>query len=168
MKSYSPELLEMVQTKLGYRSEDYSGSGICDAEEVISFEMNELENRDIPKFCETEYGIMFEEDRTTEWLGVLLSFLRDKLNTDTVFLLWLTRKEDIGFYCYDEGLHEIGVYSLPENAIPISDLGREGALFALDIHPDFMDPQTEVICIPKQSKGEPDANQTVNTISGHR
>jgi len=148
MSNYSTELSKILQNKQGYRIESYSGSGICDVEEVIRFEMGELENRDISNFCQMEYNLIFEEDAFEEWLRALLVVLRAKLNTDNVFLLWLTRKEDVSFYC-DEGTNWILRYTLPENAIPISDLGSEGALFALDTHPDFLDIQVEEVHIEK-------------------
>jgi len=152
MERYSTELTDILQTKIGYRTEDYSGSGVRDAKEVIRFEIEELGNNDIPEFCQQQYNIPFTEDTfeswlepSEDWLESLLVFLRAKLNTDTVSVLWLTKKENIDFYCTEEGENLILAYCLPETMLPISDLGSQGALFALGVHPDFMDPQIEFV-----------------------
>jgi hypothetical protein len=151
IENYSSTLSDILQNKIGYRSDDYGGSGIADAEEVVRFEMDELNNRDIPDFCQREYGLIFHEDNWEEWIESLLVFLRKKLNTENVFVLWVTNQENIGFYCDCEGMNLVSCYALPKNLIPISDLGDEGVLLAMDTHPDFLDIRIEEMYTKKPS-----------------
>lgn len=134
----------------GYRNERLFGDGITDPLEVAFYEARDLGNPDIPdmllKKCmtltevEREFLETFhEQDEPDKW------FFQDivrKLIGERNFCKWLcATREDI-YYSYIEPLEgknlsldlfleteEIAEYDIPEDAIVLADLGREGSLF---------------------------------------
>ncbi|MFT9488305.1 MAG: hypothetical protein ACH0QD_13205 [Tepidibacillus sp.] len=86
-EGFSKTLQQMLQTRIGYRDETFSGSGERNAFKVIDFETEELLNEDIPDFVKKFYGIQGKEE--------LFQKLKEHFETDDLVALWLTTKKGV-------------------------------------------------------------------------
>ena len=136
---YSKELSEMLEVRKGFRNSEYGGSGEIMAQEIIKYEMFELENEDIYDFFVAHYGLRggfdfsSSEEEFDLVIGEMMGILKDKLglgDISPVYGLWLTSKEGVysnySSSILDESVYE---YHLPEVVVPISDLANQGSLF---------------------------------------
>lgn len=140
--SFSIELQEMLKQKTGYRNWGFRGSGVYEAAEVISFECEELGNTDVYEFVQQHYGVklgslaellQWLDDRTAEW--------------GKCYVLWLTSWEGvIKHYTYEGEQNVICKVTLPDDVFPLSDCGDQGTLFAMPIHPDWLQVEEEIYC----------------------
>lgn len=141
---YSETLKTMWATHTGYRNESFSGSGVRNLMDVIYFEIEELENMDIPYTMNKFYGIDFSDyiefvdgeefvhpECYHDVFEVIACFLEEKLSTkrENIEAIWLTTKEAVEKIYSKFGKRIMG-YSFTDNWIPISDLGEDGTLFA--------------------------------------
>ena len=155
----SNETNEIILNQTGYRTEVFSGSGIRNLEDVISYEISDLGNSDIVLFCNNFYNLNLdlecdvdedddEEDYREEldmmiqenymyYLETLLSFIEKKLNCHKSELkgLWLAKEKTVKeFYLKnlddDSPENYIDEYRLPSEYLIISDLGYDGVLLA--------------------------------------
>ena len=131
----------------GYRNEDLFGDGYTDPIEVAIYETDELANNDIVNY-------MLENSNLTEkhadYLQQIADEEIDEIDTDYLgeiirsyigdrnYCKWLCNTpEDVReMYMTLEGCDEdhlpdgeITEYDIPDDAIKLSDLGREGSLY---------------------------------------
>ena len=137
---------KMLADRKGYRNDFLYGSGIEDIRKVIRHEADELCNADIFITCENLYGIDYGEINVEDienidgYVEKTMEFLKSHFGTDELYGKWLALKEDImTLYRGEEGITE---YIIPENAIVISDIGRDGALF---VTPNAWDNKSDCI-----------------------
>lgn len=127
---YSSQLHNIYKRKYGYRSEDNS-SGVKNLKNILKFEICELGNIDIIDFINNNYNdiaINYDEEYKdlTNITQTIYDYLKYKLNADKLYGVWLCESiEDVHRY-YGESVVKV---RLPDNAIPISDLGIDGSLF---------------------------------------
>lgn len=110
--------------KTGYRNESCYGSGIRDLYEIIEFEMDELENEDIPDYIKKNYGYTGRDDSSED----VISFLKENL-PEHKYGLWLASKEAVK-RLYDGSEENIVEVKIPNDAVIVSDLGFDGFLIA--------------------------------------
>lgn len=113
-----------------FRSEQYGGSGVRDAIEVVQFEIFELGNTDILDYFLSHNGPNAEVERVQAEMikngyvtGLDQRRFAMSLLGDVKYALWLTDKE-IAIRLYGEELDEY-----PTGPVVISDLGQEGILY---------------------------------------
>lgn len=129
----SKEAQEMLAARKGFRNDALYGSGVENIRDIIEFEATELCNSDIFLTCERLYGIDYGEldledlEKTRICIEKTMEFLKNHFGTDELRGKWLGLKRDI--IAYYEGENSLTEYPIPENAIIISDLGKEGVLF---------------------------------------
>lgn len=121
----------------GYRNPWYSGdyeSPHTKFVQVLHYEVDELGNEDILDTCEHLYGISYEgcetnEDKMVKVLGLMMK----KFGTLELECCWLGSKETVNnLYGGNEiSYGEISRVAcwIPTDAIVVSDLGEDGALF---------------------------------------
>ena len=126
----SSSLKEMYDNRFGYKSNCLYGSGVVDAESIIIHEIIELGNKDILYTMNFLYGLRFGEDDKDN-VEKIMHFLKDRFGTNILYGKWLCSKVEhiIEFYCIDNEEIEISKVMIPDNTIPISDLGPEGVLW---------------------------------------
>jgi len=132
-RGLSKESIELLETGIGYRNDLLYGSGIEDFEAVISHEILELGNRDIPLTCNKLYSISTSlmDIIPKKVIRRIVDYMRTHYKTSSLYVKWLCTKCNV--IEYYEGCDEnIVAYKIPSNALVISDLGREGALFISD------------------------------------
>lgn len=149
---YSETLEIMLKEKKGYRTESFSGSGVRNLEDVVRFEIMELCNDDIIDYMQESYGILksyqLEKDgraldseefyfkcqeNIDDVIDEIASYVKENLKIDDVrdiYVVWLTTKENVIDMYEAESEWYIDEYIIPEERIILSDLGRDGALFA--------------------------------------
>lgn len=133
----------MLKQGLGFRTEDFSGSGVRKLEDVVYYEIRELGNTDILDTMSELYGLNFKsymdvEDENVvadesyhEVLELIFSFLEKHFNTsrDNLNAIWLTTYENVQkIYCRQPN-DKINMVYIYHNFYPISDLGSDGTLF---------------------------------------
>ena len=147
-------MTQQDQTKMTpylFRSEDFNGSGIREPKEVILLETCNLGNTDIWTYCLNHYSLSaltkqyitwlqeaFEEENKQEIpeyyyciiefiytaIDCLLDDLKKQFGKELVYCVWLTDYQSVEKY-----------YGRPttmckKSDIILSDLGKEGALYA--------------------------------------
>lgn len=137
MSKFSNTLILLYLTRKGYRTEKYRGSRVRDIKSIIDFEINELENIDIIDTMQnlyTDFPIKEESEINNKSIEIICDFISKKLNTslDNIESIWLTSKENVMKYYIDCNYNndDIDEYNISHNFIPISDLDKEGVLFA--------------------------------------
>ena len=131
---------KMLATHMGYRTENQSDHEEHIGAEVIKFEINELGNQDIIDTCNLLYNLHVKTAQD------LIQVLNNKLGKD-FNILWLASDpfDCLEFYsdnhkhyhnladAKDEDGQAIDLteYTVPDNAILISDIGPDGQLFAV-------------------------------------
>lgn len=142
----SDTLQEMLLTRLGYRTESYSGSGVRDLHAVLKHELSVLRNFDVLIYCNERYfagfGFFYGDDfkkilatSADYYVGQIEQFVRRRLRTTRpLYGLWLTTKDNVhGIY---GGMDkDVACYAIPQHAFVLSDLGVDGALFVYQKHP---------------------------------
>lgn len=138
----SNNLLRMLMTGCGYRTENYSGSGERSLYEVVRHELS-AGNTDIIVYLQATAKILLDytADCAEELAEVcqanapyvaeeIVDYVANKLGTKSVQALWLTTLPNV-MKLYNDGRPEgIDRYSLPTKYVILSDLGADGALFA--------------------------------------
>ena len=122
----TPSCNEMIENMIGYRNDNYS-TGHYNIIDVISFEVNELSNDDIFQTCLNLYG-------TDDVVSVIENHFNTK-NFHNLWGLWLTTEKGVVEH-YKGSKEGYELYAIPENALIISDISDEGALFVIDSHPE--------------------------------
>lgn len=131
---------KMLATHMGYRTENQSDHEEHTGAEVIDFEINELGNQDIIDTCNLLYSL---NAKTAE---DVIKALNDKLGKN-FNVLWLASDpfDCLEFYtdghkhyhhlsdAKDEDGNQIDLteYTVPQDAILISDIGSDGQLMAV-------------------------------------
>ena len=136
-------LTTMLNQNVGFRTEDFSGSGVRNLEDVVYYEIRELGNTDILDTMSELYGLNFKsymdvEDENVvadesyqEVLELIFSFLEKHFNTsrNNLNAIWLTTYENVQkIYCRQSN-DKINMVYIYHNFYPISDLGSDGTLF---------------------------------------
>lgn len=137
----SETLKKLLEDKVGYRTENFSGSGVRNAVEVATFEISSLFNTDIMDTMQNMYNLDFSEFIDVEEedlfevsqciLDKIFSFLEEKMEIpiQDMKAIWLTTEEYVKTrYCRDENC-VIEKIEIGNSWIPISDLDKDGALF---------------------------------------
>ena len=139
----SKNLDVMLKQGLGFRTEDFSGSGIRSLKDVVYYEIRELGNTDILDTMSELYGLNFKpymdvEDENVvadesyhEILELIFSFLEKHFNTsrDNLNAIWLTTYENVQKIYAQSPYYQIDMIYIKDDFFPISDLGTDGTLF---------------------------------------
>ena len=135
---------------IGYRTEDFSGSGVRDLREVIAFEIDELGNSDIPLYMFENYNILQNYENIIDSIGSytegdelgvdeyiqdiiedIFTFVKDKLGTPTLFAIWLTDTDKSWYIKEDSSVDKYTILGKEgEDYLVLSDLGSDGKLIA--------------------------------------
>ena len=139
----SVTLTTMLNQKVGFRTENFSGSNIRSLEDVVYFEIRELGNTDILDTMNDFYELDFSsymdiEDENViadesyrDVLELILSHLEKQFNTshNNLGAIWLTTYDNVEkIYCKSPN-DKINMVYIHHNFYPISDLGTDGTLF---------------------------------------
>ena len=138
----SMTLNTMLNQKVGFRTENFSGSNIRNLEDVVYYEIRELKNTDIVDTMNELYGldfsyyIDFEEECVYDecyWdvFEQIFSHLEKQFNTtrNNLGAIWLTTYDNVEkIYC-KQPIDKINMVYINHNFYPISDLGSDGVLF---------------------------------------
>lgn len=127
-KNLSKEALEILALGKGYRSDDQSEMIIFQSpENILDFEINELENDDIPDFMSDNFGL--DSGSTIKQIS---HCIKEILHADKYELVWLcSNKRDAESYAdTPESVYEVDLPNKPTDYTLISDLGSEGCLVA--------------------------------------
>ena len=141
----SPTNSSNINETLLYRTESAFGSGIRDLRDVIQFEIEELQNTDIPDTLLDNFKMTKEQENILR-----TSYETDNIDYDRLvdtcldivhrkypnakYALWLADKDAVKDY-YGGKDEDIDAYEI-ENDEPISDLGYEGKLFVYSKYPE--------------------------------
>lgn len=120
----------------GYRNEEVYGSRVNNLYDIVDWEINELENLDIPDYLQKHYGFnAFEIDfdrydyiEDGSLAEATIDFLKQRF-PEYKYGLWLASKEAVVDY-YEGDENNMNRYIIPDDAVIVSDLGREGYLVA--------------------------------------
>lgn len=135
IKHTTPELMEFMINKIGYRCEDQSEFGgdayNVDPIDLLDTEINDLGNEDIADTMHSLYG-------TSDKISIkeIDQFIKNKLDAKKYHLLWVTsNKQDATEYSDEEdtkkALNYVDEWNFKGHCVlPISDLGCEGILVA--------------------------------------
>ena len=120
--TYSKETTKMLKERKGYRCEGYSGTGHWKLIPVFDFEVNKLGNDSmVDEACE-----FLDIDKPCDFAKVIDEMRRRYGNNGNA--RWLATKKDArDHYCEGE---EPEPEEIPPDAVVISDLSSDGALFA--------------------------------------
>lgn len=138
----STTLNTMLNQKVGFRTEDFSGSNVRNLKDVVYYEIRELKNTDILDTMNKLYGldfsdcIDFEEECVYDecyWdvFEQIFSHLEKQFNTtrNNLGAIWLTTYDNVEkIYC-KQPIDKINMVYINHNFYPISDLGSDGVLF---------------------------------------
>ena len=138
----SMTLNTMLNQKVGFRTENFSGSNVRNLKDVVYYEIRELKNTDILDTMHELYGldfsdcIDFEEECVYDecyWnvLEQIFSHLEKQFNTtrNNLAAIWLTTYDNVEkIYC-KQPIDKINMVYINHNFYPISDLGSDGVLF---------------------------------------
>ena len=136
--NFSNTLDFIIKSGEGYRNIGFS-SGETNLYRIINFELNELCNYDIFYFMKNNYNdYNIDSIKSKDELVIYtVCFIEKLLNANKINDLkgvWLTTYQDVlNIYCnekFPENINIIKVNIHENKMIPISDLGRDGALFA--------------------------------------
>lgn len=112
--------------KIEYRNDQF-GTGETNLYDIVEFEMEELENIDIPAYLAEQYCYAGSEEDSEE----VIEFLKGRF-PGYKYALWLCSKEAVKDLYSDFDLgddFEITAYEIPDDAVIISDLGYDGRLY---------------------------------------
>lgn len=125
MEKLSESVIEMMKSGKGYRNNN-RGTGYYYIQEIVEFETKELENEDIFDTCGLLYG-------TTN----VMELIHEKFGTTKLHGLWLTTLDGVLENYGEEDITLVTPYKIPSDALIISDLDAEGALFVYPVgkHP---------------------------------
>lgn len=115
---------ELEPGGVGYRVEEYQGSGVTNAINIIRYETKELGNEHIVK----DVAKVLKVEPTLE---NVVKAIKEKFG-ENAEAVWLATKEDVKFYEKDSEGNVIGTankQNIPKNAVKVSDLGKDGSLF---------------------------------------
>lgn len=138
----SMTLTTMLNQNVGFRTENFSGSGVRNLEDVVYFEIRELKNTDILDTMNDLYGLDFSDCIDLEEECVydecywdvseqIFSHLEKQFNTtrNNLGAIWLTTYDNVEkIYCKQPNA-QINMVYIHHNFYPISDLGSDGVLF---------------------------------------
>lgn len=139
----STTLTKMYNEKLGFRTENFSGSGIRNLEDVVYFEIKELGNTDILDTMNKLYGIDFypymdiednfsvADESYRDVIELIYSHCEKQFNTtrNNLGAIWLTTYDNVEkIYC-NQPTDKINMIYIYHNFYPISDLDSDGTLF---------------------------------------
>lgn len=132
---------KMVKTNTGYRCLDQIDGENHTPVEVFDFEINDLENDDIPDTIEDLYGVKTKGDPEE-----IDKFVKKALDTDFYHICWLASDplDAVEYYSdfhkrfntLEDAVHDDGTpisvrkYTLPEHYIILSDVDTDGQLIA--------------------------------------
>lgn len=156
-----PELSNPLQTMLeegcGFRNNEWGESRVWDLQDVVYHEMTALMNSDIPEFLNEHYnaGICLDDNGKFDtdafeyeapcYVSDVMDFIRSKVGEDELYGVWLTTKSSV-LKIYDSGSETtVSMYQIPEDALVISDLDIDGALFVTRTHPDNLYISCEIV-----------------------
>lgn len=140
IKGASRTLNYMLRQNRGCRCESYSGSGVRKLREILDFEIEELRNMDIPatilklhhpRVSHELRKVIENENDPGEYsfdiINWVMAFASNyfKVPEEELCGIWLTTKANV-IKRYGIDFDEC---NLPDDALPISDLGKDGALF---------------------------------------
>ena len=139
----------MQTQELLFRTENYSGTGVRDLSDIISYEMTELRNRDIPEYVLAHYDLPKKLRRKLEDMLALneeypFVFDRDEFETTMEKVIQeIGRQKGLNLH-YGLWLAEVGNVLLRYNGtvadtfaygtspVVLSNLGPDGVLFAYE------------------------------------
>lgn len=139
----STTLTKMYNENLGFRTENFSGSGIRNLEDVVYFEIKELGNTDILDTMNELYGIDFypymdiednfsvADESYRDVIELICSHCEKQFNAsrDNLGAIWLTTYDWVKKIYSKSSNDQINMIYILDNFYPISDLGVDGVLF---------------------------------------
>lgn len=154
MNNRSPQAQQMFHQQYGFRTDAESVQTIGEFEnqEILNYEMNELDNEDIPDTLNQLYNTNFQPNQNGKYDAKTIDqFIKNQLNTKTYYLIWLVSEWQQCFELYapnhikpktpyDEinpgEIPFIDVYRVSPNDLLVSDLGYDGQLIATKNYPE--------------------------------
>ena len=143
-----------------YRSERYSGSGVCDVKEVMKFEICTLGNTDILDYCLENYNFtpafkkslfklrnFIEKNNIIDEIGDItkvryahhiIEQLIDEISINVGhpirYAVWLADLDTVReIYSVSDSDEDIEAYETSD--VVLSDLGEDGKLFGYETYP---------------------------------
>ena len=121
---------QLLNDGFGYRNDDISTTtSTTPLWEILEYEINELGNDDVFDYLQS-LGMNFIS--VDEVINYIYNTLHLPYRTP-LYGMWLTTKENVLDFYHNGENNEITIskYSIPENALIISDLDCDGILFVL-------------------------------------
>lgn len=128
----SKEAREILETRIGYRSEDKSEfADDCHINipsiNIIDCEMNDLGNSDIPETMHKLYGTPIN------WQPKQIDqYIKQKLSLDDYYLIWVTATPEDAHQYADEQKNITKINLNCKKMMLISDIATDGVLLATD------------------------------------
>ena len=139
----------MQTQELLYRTENYSGAGVRDLSEIISYEMTELRNRDIPEYIlenydlpkelkkelkrmlalDEEYPFTFDRDEFETTMNKVVEEIGRQKGLHLRYGLWLAEVETV-LLRYNGTVAD--TFAHGTSPVVLSNLGPDGVLFAYE------------------------------------
>lgn len=128
----SKEAREILETRIGYRSEDKSEFADdwhinIPSINIIDCEMNDLGNSDIPETMHKLYGTPIN------WQPKQIDqYIKQKLSLDDYYLIWVTATPEDAHQYADESKNITKINLNCKKMMLISDIATDGVLLATD------------------------------------
>ena len=128
----SKEAREILETRIGYRSEDKSEFAddwhiIIPSINIIDCEMNDLGNSDIPETMHKLYGTPIN------WQPKQIDqYIKQKMSLDDYYLIWVTATPEDAQQYADEPKNITKINLNCKKMMLISDIATDGVLLATD------------------------------------
>lgn len=128
MQKTSAELCNFMKNRIGYRSDDYSECAwdVIGPKpiEILTQEISDMGNEDIPDTIELLYGVTISKPNEVD------QFVQKQLETKNYKLIWLTDTKEHDQQYADDPDNIYSVDLRDKELLPISDLAVEGFLIA--------------------------------------
>ena len=124
----------MKASMIGYRVENLFGDGVTDPVEVIAYEVTELGNLDIPhtlaRYISDTQGFWkaLDNELIEPDADIVKSYARQFLKGKN-YCKWICKNKQDLIDIYDVDEDDIEEIKIPDNAVILSDLGRDGVLY---------------------------------------
>jgi len=148
----SPEAQEILKNGVGYRTESAYGEGYRDAKAVIEHEIKELGNTTEKPNAARALGLPANANLKQIWDEIDRRFGKDAK------VLWLATREGVKYYLDSEnedlpdeyrkgGDESVDQYTVPPDALLLTDLGYDGQLFLMT-NRDFQQMENSATSVP--------------------
>lgn len=128
--SLSTRIMMSEDSRIGYRDDSTYNSGVTNFVDIINYEINELYNDDILFTMMNVYDVFINTYKSIEYnISVIVDTVKELLGIigdEPIYAIWLCSNKEQVRSIYDG--HNISKYKINDDAIVVSDLGKEGAL----------------------------------------